>query len=215
MKFERTKWNFQAVLWEFLELKFYFESDKSWDYYPWFTQIEIKKLVSALNAITDGNYIAETIEGRKDILESFRYGFGHSRTLYSERQMTQLKTILGCDDLFKEVGKIELPYVGEFYEELYRAFEAAHKYITRFDFIPMEVKNDTVFRIVEGFKYEKQDKFIYNKNLLVCKAIIILLGKKFNRTFTTVELIEKHNYPDIPHDEIEKAKTAFQEESGA
>lgn len=209
MKFDRKEWNFHAVLWEFLELKCYFDSDESWDYYPWFTQVEVKKVVAALNAITGSNYEAETINGKKEILEAFRNGFGLEATLYTESQKDELKSILRCDDLFNELGKMALPYVGEFYEELYLAFEAGHKYITRFDFVPTDVKNDPVFRIVDGFKYEKQDKLIYNKNRLISKAMIILLGKKFNRTFATDELIEKYSYPDVCHDEINKAKIAF------
>lgn len=70
MKFDRIKWNFQALLWEFLELRFYFKSEQPFEEYPWCTQIELQKVTAVLNAISGGDYIVETIEGKKEIEEA-------------------------------------------------------------------------------------------------------------------------------------------------
>ncbi len=44
--------------------------------------------------------------------------------------------------------------------------------------------------------------------------MMILLGKKFRRTFTTAELIANYSYPNVEHAKIEKAKIAYQDKSG-
>lgn len=71
MKFDITEWSFFDLLWEYLEIIFYFKSDEPWEEYPWFTQVELKKIVAVLNAFTGGNYIVETMEGKKKIDEVF------------------------------------------------------------------------------------------------------------------------------------------------
>lgn len=212
MKFDRTEWDFSALIWEYCELRFYFKSKETWDSYPWCTQVELKKVCAALNAITGCNYIVDTLEGKKEIEDAFYHGFGLSSNLYTEEQAEQLKSLMKCTEIFKYLGRMHLPFVGDFYYELYLAYEAGHKYITQFDFVNIDIKrNDDVFKIIDEFKFQKQDKFIYRMNRIIVKAMIILLGEKFARTFTTAELIEKYNYPDVEHQEIEKAKIALLE----
>lgn len=213
MKFDRKEWDFPALIWEYCELRFYFKSTEIWNSYPWYTQVELKKVCAVLNAITGCNYIVETLEGKKGIEDAFYHGFGLGSNLYTEEQAEQLKSLMKCPELFKYLGRLQLPYVCDFYDELYLAYEAGHKYITRFDFVNIEIKNnDPVFKIINEFKFQEQDKFIYRMNRIIVKAMIILLGNNFERTFTTAELIEKYKYPDVEHQEIEKAKFALLEE---
>ena len=97
MKFDITEWSFFDLLWEYLEIIFYFKSDEPWEEYPWFTQVELKKIVAVLNAFTGGNYIVETMEGKKKIDEVFCTGFGHYFDFYTEKQMLEIKKSLkGC-----------------------------------------------------------------------------------------------------------------------
>ena len=212
MKFDRKEWDFPALIWEYCELRFYFKSNEIWDSYPWYTQVELKKVCAVLNAITGCNYIVETLEGKKEIEDAFYHGFGLGSNLYTEEQAEQLKSLMKCTELFKYLGRMHLPLVGDFYNELYLAYQAGHKYITQFDFVNIDIKrNDDVFKIIDEFKFQKQDKFIYRMNRIIVKAMIILLGENFARTFTTAELIEKYNYPDVENQEIEKAKIALLE----
>lgn len=214
MKFDRKEWDFRALLWEYLEIRFYFKSDEPWEEYPWFTQVELQKVNAVLNAFTDEKYIVETMEGKREIEEAFCTGFGHYYDLYTETQAMLIKELFKGHGAFRDLAKLKMPTVGRFYEELFLAFEAGHKYITKFDFVPLDIRRGPAFRILNGFKYEKQDKLIYKINRKFCEAMLILLGDKFRRTFTTAELIEKYNYPDVAHDKIEKAKIAFQDEDG-
>ena len=214
MKFDITEWSFFDLLWEYLELKFYFKSDESWEEYPWFTQVELKKIIAVLNAFTGEHYIVETMEGKKKIHNAFSSGFGHYLDFYTEKQMLEIKKLLNGHGLFLNLGKTTFPTVGHFYEELFKAYEAGHKYITKYDFLPLNVKKDPVFQILNGFKFERQDKLIYRFNCKVCEAMMILLGEKFRRTFTTTELIANYGYPNVEHAKIEKAKIAYQDESG-
>lgn len=212
MKFDRTEWDFHALILEYCELGFYFKSNETWDSFPWCTQVELKKVCAALNAISGDNFVVETIDGKKEIEDAFYHGFGLGSSLYTEKQAEQLNELMKCPELFKYLGRMHLPFVGDFYDELYLAYEAGHKYITRFDFLNIEIKNnDPAFKIINDFKFQEQDQFIYRMNRIIVKAMIILLGKKFERTFTTAELIEKYNYPDVEHQEIEKAKIALLE----
>lgn len=213
MKFDIKKWNFHALLWEYLEIRFYFKSDEPWEAYPWFTQVELQKINAVLNAFTDGHYTVETMEGKKEIEDTFCCGFGHYLDLYTEKQAMQIKELLNGHRSFRELGKMKMPSVGPFYQELFIAFEAGHKYITKFDFLPHDIKGSPTFQILNGFKFEKQDKLIYKINRKLSDAMLILLGDKFRRSFTTAELIEKYNYPDVDHDKIESAKIAYQEEN--
>lgn len=214
MKFDITEWSFFDLLWEYLEIKYYFKSDEPWEEYPWFTQVELKKIVAVLNAFTGGNYIVETMEGKKKIDEVFCTGFGHYFDFYTEKQMLEIKKSLKGHGLFRELGKTTFPAVGYFYKELFKTFEAGHKYITKFDFLPLNIKKDPVFQILNGFKFERQDKLIYRFNRKVCEAMMILLGEKFRRTFTTAELIANYGYPNVEHAKIEKAKIAYKDEGG-
>lgn len=212
MKFDRTEWNFGALLWEYLELKFYFTSEHPWEEYPWCTQIELQKVTAVLNAFSDGHYTVETMEGKKEIKEAFCSGFGQYFNWYSERQMQEIKKLLNDRGLFRKLGVTRFPTIGPFYEELFRAFKAGHKYITKFGYIPINIKKGPVFQFLNGFKFEKQDKLIYKFNSKICEAILILLGNKFRRVFTTAELIEKYRYPNIDHSKIEQAKIAYPEQ---
>lgn len=214
MTFDRKEWNFHALLWEFFELRFYFRSELPWQEYPWCTQIELQKITTVLNALTNGNYIVETIEGKKEIEKAFYSGFGQYFKWYTENQMLQVKKLLKGHGLFHQLGKTRFPTIGPFYENLFRAFEAGYKYITKFDFIPLEIKRGPVFQILDTFKFEKQDKLIYKFNCKLCEAMLILLDNKFRRVFTTAELIEKYGFPNIEHKKIEEAKIAYQEKEG-
>lgn len=214
MKFDRIKWNFLALLWEFLEMRFYFKSEQPFEEYPWFTQIELQKVTAVLNAVSGGDYIVETTEGKKEIEEAFCYGFGQYFDWYTEKQMLEMKKLLNGHGLFGQLGKMRFPIIGPFYEELFRAFEAGHKYITKFDFVPLDIKSGPVFQILNGFKVEKQNKIIYKFNRQLCEAMLILLGNKFRRVFTTAELIEKYGYPNVDHELIEQAKIIYQEKEG-
>lgn len=214
MKFDITEWSFFDLLWEFLEIRFYFKSEDPWEEYPWYTQVELKKIIAVLNAFTRGNYIVETMDGKKEIDHAFCTGFGHYYNFYSEKQMFEIKKLLKDHGLFRQLGKTALPRVGQFYEELFKAFEAGHKYITKFDFLSLNIKKDPVFQILNGFKFERQDKLIYKFNQKVCESMMILLGEQFRKTFTTAELIANYSYPNVEHAKIVKAKIAYQDERG-
>lgn len=214
MKFDRVKWDFQALLWEFLEMRFYFKSELPFEEYPWCTQIELQKVTAVLNAISGGHYIVDTIEGKKEIEEAFCSAFGLYFDWYTEKQMQEIKKLLNGHGLFRQLGKMRFPTIGAFYEDLFKAFEAGHKYITKFDSVPLDIKRSPVFQILNGFKFEKQDKLIYKFNQNLCKAMLILLGNKFRRVFTTAELIDKYGYPNVDHELIEQAKIAYQKEEG-
>lgn len=178
MKFDRKEWDFSALLWEYCELRFYFKSNETWEYYPWCTQIELKKICAVLNAITGGNYVVETMTGKKEIENAFYHGFGLGSNLYTEKQGDQLQELMKCPELFKYLGRMHLPFVADFYEELYKAYEAGHKYITWFDLVDIEIKNnDTIFKIIDEFKFQMQDRFIYKMNRIIVKAMIILLTR--------------------------------------
>lgn len=128
--------------------------------------------------------------------------------------MLEIIKLLNGHGLLRNLGKTTFPTVGHFYEELFKAYEAGHKYLTKFEFLPINVKKDPVFQILNGFKFERQDKLIYRFNRKVRQALMILLGEKFRKTFTTVELTANHGYPNVEHAKIEKAKIAYQDESG-
>ena len=116
MKFDRKEWNFHALLWEFFELRFYFRSEDSWEEYPWCTQIELQKITAVLNALTNGNYIVETKEGKKEIEKAFYSGFGQYFDWYSEKQMQEIKKLLNGHGLFRQLGKTRFPTIGPFYD---------------------------------------------------------------------------------------------------
>ena len=217
MKFDIAEWSFYDLLWEYLELRFYFKSKEPWEEYPWFTQVELQKITAVLNAFTDNHYIVETIDGKREIDEAFCTGFGHYFEFYTENQMLEIKKLLKGHGLFRQLGKTGLPTVGQFYKELFQAFEAGHKYITMFDFLPLNVKRDPVFQILDEFKFERQDKIIYSYNRKLCEAMMILLGGPFRRTFTTTKLIENFGYPNVDHSKIEMGKIIYRkkyEDSG-
>lgn len=212
MKFDRKEWDFRALLWEFLEMRFYFKSKDPWEEFPWFTQIELKKVTAVLNAFSDVNYIVETIEGKKEIEDAFCLGFGKYFECYTEKQVQEINKVLNGHYNFQPVGKTKFPTIGPLYEELFRAFDAGHKYITKFDFIDLEIKRSPVFQILDRFKFEKQDKHINKFNCKICEAMVILIGNKFRKIFKTTELIENYGYPNVDHNKIEQAKIAYQEE---
>lgn len=66
MKFDITEWSFFDLLWEYLEIRFYFKSDEPWEEYPWFTQVELKKIVAVLNAFTGGELYRGNYGGQKE-----------------------------------------------------------------------------------------------------------------------------------------------------
>ena len=90
MKFDITEWSFFDLLWEFLEIRFYFKSEESWEEYPWFTQVEIKKIIAVLNAFTGEHYIVGTMESKKKIHDVFSTGFGHYFDFYTESRCLKL-----------------------------------------------------------------------------------------------------------------------------
>lgn len=214
MKFDITEWSFYDLLWEYLEIRFYFKSEEPWEEYPWFTQVELQKITAVLNAFTEKHYIVKTMDGKKEIEEAFCTGFGHHLDFYTEKQMLVVKKLFKEHGLFRKLGKTIFPTTGLFYEELFQAFEAGHKYITKYDYLPLNIKRDPVFQILNGFKVERQDKLIYKFNRKIYEAMIILLGETFKRTFTTAELIDQYGYPNVEHSKIEKAKIAYQHECG-
>lgn len=193
---------------EYCGLGFYFKSNETWDSFPWCTQVELKKVCAALNAISGDNFVVETIDGKKEIEDAFYHGFGLGSSLYTEKQAEQLNELMKCPELFKYLGRMHLPFVGDFYYELYLAYEAGHKYITRFDFLNIEIKNNNpAFKIINEFKFQEQDQFIYRMNRIIIKAMIILLGKNIydSRTHRKIQLSR------FEHQEIEKAKIALLE----
>lgn len=214
MRYDIAEWDFRALLWEYFEVKFYFKSNRPWEEYPWFTQVELQRVTAVLNAFTKGNYIVETVVGKKEIEEAFCTGFGHYNDLYTETQAMQIKELFNGYGSFRDLAKMKMPTVGRFYEELFRAFEAGHKYITKFDYVSPQVEKSPIFQILNNFKCEKQDRIIEKANEKICKCMLILLNENFTQIFSLPELIAFYDYPDVENDEIERAKLAYQRERG-
>lgn len=119
MKFDITEWSFYDLLWEYLEIRFYFKSEESWEKYPWFTQVELQKITAVLNAFTEKLYIVDTMDGKKEIEDAFCTGFGHYFDFYTEKQMLEIRKLLKEHGLFRQLGKMSFPTIGQFYKELF------------------------------------------------------------------------------------------------
>lgn len=189
MKIEQGAWDFHALLWKFHELKRFLV--KEWEKIPYHKWPELRQLQSLLNAITDGHYSVETIVGREDIKEAFFYGFDMQHVLYTEKQVMQIKELMQhaeIESLIAKLGKLNTPYLVNFYNELFIAHEAGYKYITAFDKLPMEVKMSAPFNTINEFKIRELDPYIYRQNSIIEEAMMLLLGDKFRRGFNSENL---------------------------
>ena len=209
MKCEREIWNFIVLLAEYYELDFYFEDeDSSFDDYPWFIQVDLKKLESACNAIIGKRYNVETQDGKKEIVEDFQTGFGVGNKRVSQKQLCKLKALLGNEQLFDKLD-IDSTTVCDFYYKLFKAEKAGYKYIVSFEAFCCVDRKSMEYKIIEAFKWNEIDQIIAEANLTFLKCMKILLGKRIKRNFTREELINGFDYPTTSNDEVCKARREY------
>ena len=209
MKREREIWNFIVLLAEYYELDFYFEDENSnFDDYPWFIQVDLKKLESASNAIIGKRYNIETQDGKKEIVEDFQTGFGVGYKTVSQKQICQLKALLGNEQLFDKLD-IDSTTVCDFYYNLFKAEKAGYKYIVSFKPICCVHREPTEYKIIDAFKWNEIDQIIAEASLTFLKCMKILLEKRIERSFTREELINGFDYPTTSNDEVIKARREY------
>lgn len=209
MKREREIWNFIVLLAEYCELDFYFkDEDSNFEELPWFIQVDLKKLESALIAISGNRYNVETQEGKKVIIDHFQTGFGYGCNKITQEQICQLKALLGNDHLFDKLD-INVTTISDFYYKLFEAEKSGYKYIVSFKPFCCVYGMPTESEIIEAFKWNEIDQIIAEKNLTFIKCLKILLGERYERSFTRDELIKKFNYPTTNNDEVRKAKQEY------
>lgn len=209
MKREREEWDFIVLLAEYYELDSYFEDeDSTFDDLPWFIQIDLKKLKSALIAITGKMYNVETPEGKKEIADDFQTGFGYGSNQIKPEQICQLKALFGNDHLFDKLD-IDTTTIGDFYYKFFKAYKAGYKYMVSFETFCSVHGIEPEYTIIDAFKWNEIDPIIAEKNLTFFKGMKILLGERFERSFTLEELINNYNYPSTSNDEVRKAKDEY------
>lgn len=193
--------DFESMLYKYLDYEYIFSSDKQFEYWPWSTQIELKRLQSMLFAFTNENYIVESENGKSKIRDVFKYGFGREDSYCNDGQIQQLKEILPQKYNYFTRFQREKPRVGQFYETLFCIVRAGHKYITLFSGTSCA---PVAFSILDHYKSAQIDRYIAKHNDILIEAMKIVLGENFRKTFTTGELIKYYDYPDISQDEIDK-----------
>lgn len=209
MKREREIWNFNVLLAEYYELDFYFEDeDSNFDDYPWFIQVDLKKLESACNAILGKRYNVETQDGKKEIGKDFQTGFGVGKKRVSQKQLCQLKAHLGNEQFFDKLD-IDSTTVCDFYYKLFMAYKAGYKYIVSFEPFCCVYGKSTEYKIIDAFKWNEIDQIIAEANLTFFKCMKILLEKRIEQSFTRMELINGFDYPTTSNDEVMKAKREY------
>lgn len=207
MKRERTQWNFSTLLFEYFELEFYFESDYLWDDLPWFVQVDLRKVESALKAITGRHYQIDTLAGKEEIMYDFYHGFGRGAQPCTEDQIKWLRELFKNNRLFNNL-KGEKPIIDEFYYEIYISYKAGYQYITSFEHYYHAVITPE-YEIIDAFKWREIDSLIIEKSEVLLKGMIILLGKNFEKIFSTGELIANYAYPAVCNSQVLDAKKKY------
>lgn len=193
-------WKFNTLIDEYFAEWIYFRKGGSFKELPWSLQIEVMRITSALNAFTNGNYNAETLEGKKEIIEAFEMGFGRQDKICSDEQLQQLQELFpDGDELFSEFE--ERPCIGDFYRHLFSIYQASYDYVTVFDDMTDDMYTDA-FNLADAFKREKINTHIIEKCRIIYRAIKVLLGDMCNKSFTKSELIKCYGYPDVDYEKL-------------
>lgn len=200
---EYKEWNFEKLVTEYLSHSFFFERDCILKDIPMSLQIEIKRIVSVLNAFTTGNYEADSKHGKHIINEAFREGFHLGDNLCTDEQLADMRSLFPViDDMFDEF-EYETPRICEFYRHLFTVYQASYNYITVFDNLRSDLYTDE-FLVFDAFKRTKINSHIIEQVKTIYKAFEILLGDMVNKTLTTMELVEKYNYPAETNVQLEE-----------
>lgn len=198
---DHKDWSLGKLITEYMAEWVYFGMGGTFDKLPWSLQIEVRRITSVLNAFTGGNYDPTTPEGKQEIIDAFEGGFNIGDELCSDEQLEQLQELLPqVDDMFSEFED-ERPRVSDFYRYLFAAYQASYDYVTAYDDL-VDFKYTDAFFVVDAFKRKNINTHIVEKVKIIFKAFKILLGDMSRLRFTTSELIEKYNYPDVPYEKL-------------
>lgn len=198
---DHKEWSFDKLLTEYMAEWVFFERKGSFDKLPWSLQIEVKRIVSVLNAFTGRSYDPSTTEGKQEIIEAFEHGFNHQNKKCTDEQLYQLRELLPqVDDIFSEFED-ERPCVSDFYIYLFAAYKACYNYLTAFEDL-VDYKYTDSFFVIDAFKRKKINTHIVEKVKIIFKVFKILLGDMCTQKFTTSVLIENYGYPDVEYEKL-------------
>lgn len=187
---DARKWTFPVLICQYLENYNHFHNGNSFDKSPFKT--ELKKLNSVLYAFTGINYNVESEEGRDKIKEIFDNAFGLSGHICEPEKLIKIEKILPVKlKLFLD-DVIHMPRIkiGEIYSVLFNllwlGFQGINYSVRIYDPISVNI-------IISAKKKNKIDE----NEEIIFKAIMILLGDDFKKSFLKKELIENYKFPIV------------------
>lgn len=208
---ERKRWTFPILLYEYLELDCFFERDTPFKELEWFNQVEMKKVASVYNAFTGLHCDVESGNGMEAIRYAFETGFGRADIVCSNEQIIRICELLNHSDIREQII-MEGPTIGILYSQSLEAIKAEYNYYTAYNWFKTLYSYDERsrgFEIVDEYMYQRICKPVAKLSNNFYKAIEILLGKEFERTFTIEELIDKYDYPTVNHEELNNARIDY------
>lgn len=198
---DHREWSFGKLLIEYMGEWVFFGMNGSFDKLPWSLRIEVRRIVSVLNAFTGRSYDPSTTEGKQEIIDAFEQGFNQRDNKCTDEQLNQLRELLPqIDDIFSEFEN-ERPCVIDFYRYLFAAYQASYDYVTAFDDL-VDYKYTDAFFVADAFKRKKIHPHIVEKVKIIFKGFNILLGDMCKQKFTTSELIDNYNYPNVEYEKL-------------
>lgn len=186
---EADIWNFPLVIYQYLDNYYYFKIGYSFMEWPF--KVELKKLQSLVFAYSGIDYNIESVEGRDKIKELFDNAFGSADLICSDSQIIQLRELFPYKAEVFDQYKSNMPRIGDFYSIIFDLLRLGFEYIN----LCYPVKYPVAVDIVRTFKAREIDLPVDNKNDILIEAIMILLGDRFRKSFTSTELIRNYHFP--------------------
>lgn len=197
------EWSFGELIAEYMAHGIFFERDCALKDLPWSLQIEVKRIVSVLNAFTGGNYEADSKDGKIKIKDAFSEGFHLRNNLCTNEQLVELRELFPViDDMFDEFDD-DPPRICDFFRYLFAVYQAIYNYVTVFDDLHLNMYTDE-FLVYDTFKRKKINTHMVEQGKTIYKAFKILLGDIIAQKISISELIEKYGYPAETDKQLEE-----------